>query len=1440
MAIKELTQDIALRQIAEEQSPQFVPGISVAPPQPPNQQQPPVPALPGLLQAGTSGFKIPTFDEAEFNTLVEDLRQTPFVQKFNQPINTALARFLADYHAGQSPGTTYETLKDGTAPILDMFPEFAEIPLSQRDPLSDNEIIGLLSKDKSGRPIGEGTISKALRYEALPIATGALGFKQGMQVGNTLVSNVPPTNIPGAVVRVGVPVLSGIGGMLLYDFLGRTANEALTEERPPMLPKTKTPYYATQILLGTGIYGPMGGLIPQNVNLGSTLAFQVLEEGVKTPWATRAIAGLEKALGKTGEYYRTQPGKAATVEGVSGAAVATTVAPLMDFAPEEQLLQLGTGIVAGTSAAGLTNFTLSVIGPGLKFARDGFAKGYQLATSPEARSEFVTKTTDLSEKIGGSVKRRRELEISKFLNKVLLAFEEDPKEAARLLENLDDGGYLIDPNTKERINLDAGTLIGSPALVAIRKAVEKYSGKALDREDVSKAELSLVNAVRLMLASGDPRAAQEASVVAKFIFQAEMDKDLQTALNQYKSAYERLTKNQDDPEEIDRLGNKIFDLLSTKLEQYRSTERRLWQAVGEDAKITTFKDEAGNQTNIPRFIQVYRSRMAGLAPEAQARVERAIPDVAAYVKRVENELGIAPGTSATVTSTADPLARFNFGKEIKRTNKKLMLGVEKDQPIDLPEGFRVFQRSEEVPGVAGKVTTTSVVDPNGNRIDITRDPSNRLFPYQAEYIDGIGPTTRGEGSSDLLSSSNLAEAVEQVAARLRSGDIKFSRKPVDEAVEGATESADDVAGIVPSELASMYTVASEDGKTLLASSQAGPGKSSKSIASMLFAMSRAMIDDLDNVPTGRNPQYDIARSYTRALNENFVRTFGGKLLNVRPTSERLYSPEEIIKEYMKADGAYLRQKQIENFAKFEIEQDLTNLLDDELRDSGRKVLARIREATFDDNRNVIDLDKLRRFYVTEKENLADFPEAKRAIESALQTGTDYRSLFDLAIRQFKRQEGAINPDGTVSQAALKKWLERPRTQALFNFFPELKRDFQDLSKAKELLDDTSKVNQRLQKRLNENFAVYSLLPDNNQRPSQKISDALADSEQTPWQNLNSLFEAVNNAPAQWSSIADPSDPASFKQVFTKEQAMDGFRSMLFESAMKSAGVNGDGIPNATRLYTRLFQPLPNVSGANADLTLAKWMISKGLVDEDTMRKSQNILKKVVEIENLAFAGKEADLEGFLNQLPAHAKVIAAALGSKAGTSIQKMLPGDDGTASLILAGRGATEGVALLERLQKHVPEGFKMDMLETLLFDAEGLARVLRLTKPKGNNAGYFDAIFNYLVRGGIAIPQRAIPLYQATEEVEEVPKAKPQPAPEPQASVQAPQQNLMAQRFAQPTPTQVQPRPAAPAPVQPPMAAPAPPQGSANPQQRQQLAAMFPNDPILGAAGGIGSLFS
>ncbi len=1425
----ELTKEKILQQLAEQESDLFVPGISVLPEQFEDVNQLPVAAaLPGNLQnIESGGFKLPQFNDQEFQLLIDDLKETPFVEQFNMPINSALARYLADTVGQQSPGTTYQTLQKGTAPILDMYPEFADIPLSQRDPLSDEEIVGLLARDSDGRPIGPGTVSKAFRYELLPTAASALGFKQGLQFGSGLVSGVSPINPGGFLIRTGVPLITGLSGMLLYDFLGRTANEALTEEKPPMQPGTKAPYFATQLLLGTGIYGPMGTLIPQNINLGSTLALQALEEGIKLPWAVRTTQSLEKALGKTGEFYRKEPGKAATVEGATGIAVAGTVAPLMDIAPDEQLLQLGVGFGAGTSAALITNTGLNIVLPGLKYATQGLKKGFTLARSPEARSELRKQTLGIGERISGSVKAKREIEISKYLNKLLTTFEEDPKEAIRQLEELDLDGFLIDPTTQEKLRIDAGTRIGSPALIALRKSVEKYSGKALEKGALNKAELALLNAVRLMFASGDPRAAQEASVVSKFIFEASIDKEVQAALTKYKNAYETLKKGQDDPLEIDKLGNDILDLLSTKLEQYRVNERALYKKITPDLKIISFMDEAGDETNIPRFIQTYRAFTQGFAPEAIGEIDDALGIAfTTYRKRIERELGI-DGSGITTASVPDqPVA--DLGKELTLKN------------VQLPEGFRVFQRNVEVVGEAGKVRTTSVVDPNGNRIDLVRDPDNKVSPYNPDIIDGVTDDISKNDTSFGSIGNTLADAVEDAANRMSKGRVRF--QPRTAAPAAATDG--DTPGIIPSELMSMYGSVLETGKQKQAAAQTGAGKGSKRVSGLAFRIARAMQEDLDSIPTGRNQDYDVARSYSRALNDSFVRTFGGKLLNVRPTSEKMFLPEQIRNEYMKADGAYLRQKQIENYVKFEVEQDLTNLLELELRDQGREVLNKINKAAFDEDRQVLNLDKLRVFFTTEKENLKNFPQAKTAIENALQTGTDYRSLFDLAIRQAKVEQGVINPDGSVSQAALQKWLDRPRTQALFQFFPELKKDFSNFTIAKELLDENSEIANQLRKKLNEEFSVFALLPDNTTRPGQKIKDALKDGQPNPWQNLNALWKAVEEAPPQWSSVADPTDPSSFRRSFSKEDAEEGFRTMLFDSVMESAGVNSDGITNATTLYTKLFQPLPGVVGNDSNLTLSQWMISKNLTDANTMEKAKRILAKVVEMENLAFAGKEADLEGFLNQLPASAKVIAAALGSKAGTSIQKMLPGETGTASLILAGRGATEGVALLEKIQKSVPEGFKMDMLQELLFDAEGLARVLRLTKPNGNQKSLIDAVMTFLIRQGIATPKRALPLIQATGSgaLQEESLEEPAPTPEPQAAVQEPQQNLMAQRFARPTPTVIQPRqqPVAQAPAPRP---PAPSQGQANPAQRQRLAQLFPNDPLAQAAGpggGIGSLFS
>ena len=48
------------------------------------------------------------------------------------------------------------------------------------------------------------------------------------------------------------------------------------------------------------------------------------------------------------------------------------------------------------------------------------------------------------------------------------------------------------------------------------------------------------------------------------------------------------------------------------------------------------------------------------------------------------------GATDAATDAVDPLAGFNFGKELKRTNKKLVMVLEKISPLICLKGFEFF------------------------------------------------------------------------------------------------------------------------------------------------------------------------------------------------------------------------------------------------------------------------------------------------------------------------------------------------------------------------------------------------------------------------------------------------------------------------------------------------------------------------------------------------------------------------------------------------------------------------------------------------------------------------------------------------------------------------------------------------------------------------------
>ena len=111
-------------------------------------------------------------------------------------------------------------------------------------------------------------------------------------------------------------------------------------------------------------------------------------------------------------------------------------------------------------------------------------------------------------------------------------------------------------------------------------------------------------------------------------------------------------------------------------------------------------------------------------------------------------------------------------------------------------------------------------------------------------------------------------------------------------------------------------------------------------------------------------------------------------------------------------------------------------------------------------------------------------------------------------------------------------------------------------------------------------------------------------------------------------------------------------------------------------------------------------------------------------------------------------------------------------------------------------------------------------------------NRIYSRLARNLLASPTylSSVAVRGAETAVEEQPTLGPVPQEQPAA-----QPMVMGPPLPSPMPAAQ----AAPSPMPAPQAGP-PPQGGANPQQRQQFAALFPNDPISGLIQqqGIGSL--
>ena len=177
------------------------------------------------------------FTEAQFNDLMK-----------NQGLNKT-ARLIVDLGNQKLGGNvmTYESMLDGTAPILDLLPSYAGIAPEDRK-LTDEAILSLLTNaDDQGKydpgSTGEGAATRQALTSfarAAPEAAGAgIGFSYGVRAAAPLANMIPPAGLPGLAAKGVVYLGGGLTTALFGSWLAGEAEDAVIGEKAPVLPSLK-------------------------------------------------------------------------------------------------------------------------------------------------------------------------------------------------------------------------------------------------------------------------------------------------------------------------------------------------------------------------------------------------------------------------------------------------------------------------------------------------------------------------------------------------------------------------------------------------------------------------------------------------------------------------------------------------------------------------------------------------------------------------------------------------------------------------------------------------------------------------------------------------------------------------------------------------------------------------------------------------------------------------------------------------------------------------------------------------------------------------------------------------------------------------------------------------------------------------------------------------
>lgn len=547
---------------------------------------------------------------------------------------------------------SYEGLRDGSSPFLELLPRYRGLSPSQRQ-LSDDEIAGLLST------VEAGTFPRPFVHEALRSAPSAAFFSKGTKAAWNVLAPLAmkvPT-LPGKVAATVAAAPASVLGGLVSAALPYMGMDWLIEESQgpnPVVTPGHRAFEASAQTMGGGfgaIYMPW---------LWKTKAASA-SSGIVQNVARRMRQRLEDVPAGLARTARANPAPY-----VAGEAVAIGGEGLGAYVAERY----------NPGGAG-TRLALELVG-GNTFA----------ATLARAVPPLMTKLLSAPEDLSGGLINTQQRKLFERVNELYEDYGQ-PGQREALVENLKSAetSRLLQ-EAFPGVDFSAAQRSGDPLMMAM-EAQRASGGGPLDVARVqasAAAQRFMFDLIKGFSESGDPRLVGEAASLRQDVVENAIQDGLDDRIRAIVSAQRTLSGQPGQEAFLSQaeLSNKINDVIKTSMESSSDTMNRLWGGLESFDLIEPLNPDNPGDFVQPHFLDVWESTTANFENRAllTAFLDE-VPELRNFIADSRHDLGMTPTPSFTRTEL-ETVA--NYEGEVTAA----LSGVESGRviPGDAPEGIR--------------------------------------------------------------------------------------------------------------------------------------------------------------------------------------------------------------------------------------------------------------------------------------------------------------------------------------------------------------------------------------------------------------------------------------------------------------------------------------------------------------------------------------------------------------------------------------------------------------------------------------------------------------------------------------------------------------------------------------------------------------------------------